>query len=238
MNSAVVAVGSNIRPKKNVAFAEKELAQISILVKKSSFFFTKPLLYEKQDDFYNGVFFIQTVYEQNELKKKLQLIEQKSGRVRTKNKNGPRTIDLDIVLFNHQIVDKEVFTRDFIKLPIIEILPELETLINSINYRNNFTNIQKLINTIIETLPEKPSAILSESEWFYNVENDRKLIDIIILTCKNRQNFKDKILNRLKILEIDKIADSKISINLITIDKLEILPKKMLVLYGSFGSEF
>ena len=44
-----------------------------------------------------------------ELKILLKQIENKLERVRTKNKNGPRTIDLDIVLFNNQILDKDVF---------------------------------------------------------------------------------------------------------------------------------
>ena len=238
MNNAVIAAGSNIQPVKNVELAEKELSELGVLLKKSKFFFTKPLLYENQDNFYNGVFFIQIIYEQDELKQKLKLIEQKLGRIRTKNKNGPRTIDLDIVLFNGQVIDKDVFTRDFIKYPIIEILPEFEPLVNSLNYRNNFENIKILIDIIVETLADKPSAILSLKSWFFEQEAHNKLIDFIILTCENYQNDKVKILNHLKNSGIDKIADSKISISLFTIDEFNnqiILPKETIVLYGNYS---
>ncbi len=240
MNNAVIAAGSNIQPVKNVELAEKELSELGVLLKKSKFFFTKPLLYENQDNFYNGVFFIQIIYEHDELKQKLKLIEQELGRIRTKNKNGPRTIDLDIVLFNGQVVDKDVFTRDFIKLPIIEILPELKPVISSLNYQNNFEDIKAIIDGIVEVLQEKPLAILSLGNWFFEQETHNKLIDIIVLTCKNRQNYKMEILNHLKSLGIDKIADSKISINLFTISELnnkKIDIDKTLVLYGNFSTE-
>ncbi len=238
MNNAVIAAGSNIQPVKNVELAEKQLSELGILLKKSKFFFTKPLLYENQDDFYNGVFFLQTAYCKSKLKQKLKSIEKKLGRVRTKNKNGPRTIDLDIVLFNGQIIDKDVFTRDFIKFPIIEILPEFKPVINSLNYQNNFEDIKAFIDGIVETLPEKPSAILSLGSWFFKFIPQNQVIDIIILSCKNYQNYKAKILQHIKSIKTSNIKPNQIVISLFTLDELNnqiILPKETLVLYGNYS---
>jgi 2-amino-4-hydroxy-6-hydroxymethyldihydropteridine diphosphokinase len=59
-------------------------------------------------------------------------IEAELGRVRTENKNAPRTIDIDIMLFNHDILqvgrrripDPEVLERAFVAIPLAEIAPD------------------------------------------------------------------------------------------------------------------
>jgi 2-amino-4-hydroxy-6-hydroxymethyldihydropteridine diphosphokinase len=59
-------------------------------------------------------------------------IEAALGRVRTENKNAPRTIDVDIMLFNHDIIqlkwrhipDPEVLERPFVAIPLAEIAPD------------------------------------------------------------------------------------------------------------------
>jgi len=59
-------------------------------------------------------------------------IEAALGRVRTENKNAPRTIDIDIMLFNQDIIqlegrripDPEVLERSFVAIPLAEIAPD------------------------------------------------------------------------------------------------------------------
>jgi len=57
------------------------------------------------------------------LKRRLREIESGLGRVRTANKNGPRTIDLDILVWNGEVVDADVYERGFLRDSIIELLP-------------------------------------------------------------------------------------------------------------------
>ncbi len=237
MNSAVIAVGSNIDPEKNVHLAEKELKALGIFSEKSDFLYTKPLLYENQADFYNGVFAVHCTENYRELKLLLKQIEKKLERVRTENKNGPRTIDLDIVLFNNQILDKDVFFRDFIKMPILELFPYLQATLNSKNYQKYFNEIKTLIDAVIEILPEKPNAVIGLGNWFFNADKNVQSIDIMIITNKNYQQYKVVILQQIKSKKLDEIMNKKIEITLHSTNELNkqiTLPNKVQILFGNF----
>ena len=47
------------------------------------------------------------------------------GRVRLSNKNAPRTIDLDTIIFNDVIIDDELWKKVFIAVPVGELKPSL-----------------------------------------------------------------------------------------------------------------
>ena len=60
------------------------------------------------------------------LKSWLKNLEYKLGRVKTENINGPRPIDLDIIVWNGEVVDSEVYEREFLINSINELLPKLK----------------------------------------------------------------------------------------------------------------
>ncbi|MCO6477801.1 MAG: 2-amino-4-hydroxy-6-hydroxymethyldihydropteridine diphosphokinase [Phaeodactylibacter sp.] len=125
MNRVVVAIGSNIDPKANVKQALAWMAREFAVVKKSEFVYTEPLLYHDQPKFLNGSVLIETPLGQGEIVTILKRIEKELGRIRTANKNGPRTIDLDVVVVNGEIVDNDVYERDFLRRAVEELLPGL-----------------------------------------------------------------------------------------------------------------
>lgn len=236
MNSAIVSVGSNIEPEKNVHLAEKQLKNLGIFSKKSAFIYTKPLLYKNQADFYNGVFVLRCTENYKELTKLLKLIEKKLKRIRTENKNGPRTIDLDIVLFNNQILDKDVFYRNFIKKPILELFPYLQNTLNSKNYQKYFNEIKVLIDVIIETSAKKPNAVLGLGNWFFNTNIKTHVIDILIVTNIKYKQYKDEILDKIKNKNLDKIGNNPIKLTLYHTTEFEKTNKptdKKLILFGN-----
>ena len=126
MNEVIISVGSNIEPEKNIKIAEEKLAHQQSFVNKSQFIQTKPLGFTEQEDFFNGAFLIITEDDVEILEQKLKTIEAEMGRVRTSNKNGPRCIDLDIVVWNRKIVDSDFYKRDFIKKTVLELIPDLD----------------------------------------------------------------------------------------------------------------
>lgn len=85
----------------------------------------------EQDDFLNMVIEIQTLLEPYDLLETIQGIEQKLGRTRDV-RFGPRTIDLDILLYNQEISTDEQLTiphprmheRAFVLVPLAEIAEE------------------------------------------------------------------------------------------------------------------
>ena len=126
-NTVIIGVGSNIDPEKNIVLARIAIETAHELVKESSFVKTEPLGYKDQDDFTNGAYLVKTTMSQEELNSWLKEIEKKLGRVRTENKNGPRTIDLDILVWNGEVVDPDVGERKFLRDSILELIPGLET---------------------------------------------------------------------------------------------------------------
>ena len=126
LNRVVIGVGSNIRAEENIASAKRAIESAHELVRASTFVKTEPLGFKDQDEFTNGAFLIKTEMSRAGLKAWLNDLENKLGRVKTENINGPRTIDLDIVVWNEEVVDSEVNEREFLRKSVHELIPELE----------------------------------------------------------------------------------------------------------------
>ncbi len=119
-NKAVIALGSNIKPEKHIHQALHELSQLGLIQQKAEILRTKPQKFTDQPDFLNTAVLLYTSHPLEALQYHLRHIEAKLGRVRTDNKNAPRTIDLDITTFNDHIIDEEglrefEFLRHFLK---------------------------------------------------------------------------------------------------------------------------
>ncbi len=106
-SDVLIALGSNIAPKldhlKNAvaAFNQHEAVVVKAI---SPIYETVPKGYLDQEDFLNMVIHIQTDLDEDNLLVFCQSIEQDQKRVRT-IKNGPRTIDVDILLIDEEIID-------------------------------------------------------------------------------------------------------------------------------------
>jgi len=125
MNRAAVGVGSNIDPERHVAEARRRIAERHRLVAESGFVKTEPIGYADQADFLNGVFLVETEMTLADFEAWLHGLEEDLGRVRTENRHGPRTIDLDVVAWNDRVIDLDVFERDFLRMQLSEVLPHL-----------------------------------------------------------------------------------------------------------------
>lgn len=134
---SVVAFGSNLGDR--LANIEASLAKMEEkglhVVKLSSLYETKPMYYDDQDSFLNGVCQIETDLEPLPLLDALQSIENDLGRKRIIDK-GPRTVDLDIILYDQDYIKHPrlnvphmlMLEREFVLRPLAEsvkILPML-----------------------------------------------------------------------------------------------------------------
>ena len=120
MNHVIIGVGSNIDPKNHIQQATDLLRHSFELVATSQFIETKPIGVKDQANFLNGAVLIKTSLEAPQLKTILRDIEDRLGRKR-RNRCGPRTIDLDIIVWNGKIVDPEVEQREFLQAAIREL---------------------------------------------------------------------------------------------------------------------
>ena len=125
-------------------------------------------------------------------------------------------------------------------MPILELFPYLQATLISKNYQKYFKEIKILTDTIIETLPEKPNAIIGMGDWFFGKNNNNQTIDIMIITNKNYQQYKTGILQQIKSRKTDKIMSKEVIISLHAIKDLNkqiILQDKIYVLFGNFVNE-
>lgn len=126
INTAIIGLGSNIDPEENIARARDLIAGGCKVIKSSAFVETEPVGYEDQDKFINGALLIETDMDKERLKSWLKNLESSLGRMRADNRYGPRTIDLDILVWNGEIVDGEVYEREFLRISIAELIPGIE----------------------------------------------------------------------------------------------------------------
>ena len=125
-HEVVIGLGSNIDPEANLEQAVQELKSRFKVSKRSKWTRTKPIGIQDQPDFYNGALLMETELEQQSLKKELKRIEDILGRDRSLPKFGPRTIDLDILIWNKKVVDEDYYERDFLRKGVEEIIPDLD----------------------------------------------------------------------------------------------------------------
>jgi 2-amino-4-hydroxy-6-hydroxymethyldihydropteridine diphosphokinase len=121
MNDCIIGIGSNINPENNIPESLALLKQQVEIIAISSWVKTAPIGITDQDDFINGAVRIRTALSRDSLFNYLKKIEDKLGRDRTLPKFGPRTIDLDIVVWNKIIIDNDYYTRDFMKNTVNEL---------------------------------------------------------------------------------------------------------------------
>jgi len=125
MNEAYLLLGSNIDPEKNILLALEYLQQSCKLLEVSHTWQTKPVGSEAPD-FLNTAVHLKTEEDAASLKAIcINHIEGMLGRVRVADKNAPRTIDLDIIIFNGEVKDPSLFKYAHILLPFAELLPDL-----------------------------------------------------------------------------------------------------------------
>jgi 2-amino-4-hydroxy-6-hydroxymethyldihydropteridine diphosphokinase len=126
MHQAYVSLGSNLNPRENILEAMKRLRQ-AVTVNTFSTIWETEAVGTTGPRFLNAAAWISTPLAVDGLKAAvLGKIEQELGRVRTSDKNATRTIDLDIIVYDEQVLDLNLWKRDFLAIPIAELRPDLE----------------------------------------------------------------------------------------------------------------
>lgn len=126
-----LALGSNLNnPQQQLISGIEFLSEIVSEIKVAPFYKSSPQGFSEQDDFYNTCISGITTLEPQELLIALKKIEKRMGKSEQFT-NGPRIIDLDIILFEGQIVQglflqiphPRMHERDFVLQPLAEIEP-------------------------------------------------------------------------------------------------------------------
>ena len=135
MSIVYIALGSNLNmPIQQLKLAIQAMADLpdTEIKKVSSLYQSQPLGPQDQPDYVNAVACLETGLSPLALLDALQNIENEQGRIRLR-RWGERTLDLDILLYDNQIIRNERLTvphydmqnREFVIVPLYEISPEL-----------------------------------------------------------------------------------------------------------------
>lgn len=128
MHRVYLDLGSNLEPEKNIPLAIKLLREVGEIVEISSVWETESVGYDGPN-FLNVCVLMLTPLDAEKVKHEINRpIEAQMGRVRGKEKNAPRQIDIDIVLFDETPHNAQTWDQAFVIVPLAELLPEFKTV--------------------------------------------------------------------------------------------------------------
>jgi len=167
MHKAFVAMGGNIRssagsPEATLAAAAVRLESLGRIVSHSSLYSTEPVGFSDQPRFLNAAIALETELSPRALLFALLEVEHEFGRDRSAGlSNGPRTLDLDILLYDDLALDEPALQiphprlaeRAFVLTPLAEIAPE------TVDPRTGET-IAHLLQSLREGSPDQPEAVI------------------------------------------------------------------------------
>ena len=164
MIEVYIGLGSNLAlPEKQIQAACVSLAALpnSELITCSNLYQSQPMGPQDQPNYVNAVVLIKTALSSEILLQQTQLIENKQGRTRKANRWGPRTLDLDILLFGQQQIANDNLTiphygmkqREFVLYPLFEIAPDLTlpcgTLLSELIVTCPINGLHKMIPSVL-----------------------------------------------------------------------------------------
>jgi 2-amino-4-hydroxy-6-hydroxymethyldihydropteridine diphosphokinase len=119
-----LGLGSNIDPEKNLPRAIANLRRHLEITAFSSVWETPPVGGEGPN-FLNAVARVKVNIPADNLRFQiLRPLEARLGRVRTRDPNAPRPIDLDILIFDGQVLEPEIWEHAYWAVPLAELLPD------------------------------------------------------------------------------------------------------------------
>ena len=136
MTRAFVGLGANLGDRENTLRAALDVltgeAGIEV-VAVSTLRETEPVGVGEQPPYLNGAAELETTLSARDLLDRLLAVEQRFGRVRSPGEHGPRTLDLDLLLYGDEVIDEPGLTvphprlheRRFVLEPLTELAPGL-----------------------------------------------------------------------------------------------------------------
>jgi 2-amino-4-hydroxy-6-hydroxymethyldihydropteridine diphosphokinase len=120
---ALIGIGSNINPAENIQLAIILLSKALVITDMASIWQT-PAVGSQGPDFLNTAILIANPPPLETLKNEvLHGVESSLGRVRTKNKNADRPIDLDVLVYQGKCLDTDLWEKPHVTIPAAELLP-------------------------------------------------------------------------------------------------------------------
>ena len=129
---AIISVGTNINPEDNLRKSKEILDSEMAFLGEATVIRTAPDGFQDQPDFLNGAYFIGTDLSYAEFNQYLKTIEKRMGRVKGPIKSGPRCIDLDIIIWDGEVVHSDYEQqKHYVIKPVNELLNKFDIQLNA-----------------------------------------------------------------------------------------------------------
>jgi 2-amino-4-hydroxy-6-hydroxymethyldihydropteridine diphosphokinase len=175
MPTAYIALGANIpgpagSPEATLAAAAQRLAGLGPIVARSSLYSTAPVGLADQPRFFNAVLALETTLLPRQLLDQILQIERDFGRDRSAQvPNGPRTLDLDILLYGSAVIREpgleiphpRLVERAFVLVPLAEIASNLSV-------PGSGRTVQQLLQGLRTGQPSENNAVLPIPNSFWD----------------------------------------------------------------------
>jgi 2-amino-4-hydroxy-6-hydroxymethyldihydropteridine diphosphokinase len=161
LHLAYLSLGSNIRPERNLVRAIELLKKYGRIERISSAWESESVGAEGPN-YLNACVLLVTPILRQELKTQALLpIETELGRQRSTDKFAPRTIDIDIVIFDDRSCDDKYWEQAFVVVPLAEIDPEYQNPLTGENISKTATRLRQQV--WMERRPEVLSQLNGRS---------------------------------------------------------------------------
>jgi len=118
-----LGLGSNIEPVENLSRAI-ELLTLSVTIEAMSSVWETPAVGSPGPNYLNLAMEVKSALAPDELKENvLRKIESQLGRKRSSDKNAPRTVDIDILIADDQLIEPALYQHAYLTVPLAELIP-------------------------------------------------------------------------------------------------------------------
>jgi len=122
LHQAIISGGSNIDPHEHLRQAREILAEETRLLASADVIETAPVGFQYQPDFLNTAYLVETAMDRESFNYYLKSVEDRLGRVRGAIKSGPRTIDLDLVAWDGELLTTDYYQYEYVSVPVNQIV--------------------------------------------------------------------------------------------------------------------
>ena len=147
-HTVLISLGSNINPEKHLPAAVKLLAEIVDGLQVSSTW-ESPAVGSIGPNYLNNAVLFETELSLEKIRSHLiSPIENQLGRVRSADKYMDRTIDLDVLVYDQNVVDPDLWSQAHLAVPTSELIPEFKNEVTGNSLRETAERLQRRVEII------------------------------------------------------------------------------------------